>query len=105
MFSKPFKPLTIRKTDETNDIDTHQPAKRRKLSPPEVPTLSTQPRPLLNSARHNDGDSRRPLRPIRNPPSPEETSKPKSSKGFENYYSVLWRILTNKKNKTWTDDG
>lgn len=105
MFSKPFKPLTIRKTDETSDINSEQPSKRRKLSPHDVPSVPTPSRPLLNPARHKDGDSRRPLKPIHNPPSPEEIPKHKGSKSFENYYSVLWRLPTNKKNKTWTDDG
>lgn len=105
MFSKPFKPLTIRKTDETNDFIAEMPAKRRKLSPPGIPAPPTQSKPLLDSARHDNGATRCPLKPIHNPPSPEETAKPEPGKRFENYYSVLWRIPTNKKNKTWTDDG
>ncbi|KEF57020.1 uncharacterized protein A1O9_07210 [Exophiala aquamarina CBS 119918] len=105
MFSKPFKPLTIRKTAETNDLTRELPAKRRKLSPPDVPTLASQRQPLVNAAADDKGGSRRPLNPIHNPPSPDETAKPREGKGFENYYSVLWRIPTNKKNKTWTDDG
>lgn len=104
MFSKPFKPLTIRKTPEINDVIGELPSKRRKLSPPEVPIATTQARPRLD-ATYDDGGSRRPLKTIHNPPSPDEAAKIKESKEFENYYSVLWRIPTNKKNKTWTDDG
>lgn len=105
MFSRPFKPLTIRKTAENNDFTGEHPLKRRKLSPPDVPILATQCQSLVDASADDKGGNRRPLKSIHNPPSPDETSKSREDRAFEKYYSVLWRIPTNKKNKTWTDDG
>ncbi|EXJ54859.1 uncharacterized protein A1O5_12925 [Cladophialophora psammophila CBS 110553] len=97
MYSKPFKPLTIRKSvpgSETPDHGT-PPAKRRKLSP------SNQ-----QAAKNPSNDDRRqPLKSIFNPPSPVTESNGIGSDGIEGYFSILWRVPTNKKNKTWTDDG
>ncbi|OAP64236.1 hypothetical protein AYL99_00208 [Fonsecaea erecta] len=97
MFSKPFKPLTIHKPVADGEIPDQRipPAKRRKLSPPdhqEATTLSNQ-------------GERQPLRSIANPPSPVLIQRGNGSDGIESYFSILWRVPTNKKNKTWTDDG
>jgi len=105
MFSKPFKPLTIRKLVENHDFASQPTPKRRKLNPPDAPTLAKQRQSLTNAAAEDKGESRRPLKSIYNPPTPDETAQPREGKGFESYYSVLWRLPTNKKNKTWTDDG
>ncbi|KIX07762.1 uncharacterized protein Z518_02416 [Rhinocladiella mackenziei CBS 650.93] len=114
MFSKPFKPLTIRKpvpAEEYNDFAT--PPKRRRLSPPEDTSKVTfktarQTTPALTSPR-NDGynsEKREVLKNVPNPPSSVKEPKLREGDGIESvYYSILWRLPTNKKNKTWTDDG
>ncbi|OQV11084.1 SNF2 family domain-containing protein isoform 2 [Cladophialophora immunda] len=98
MFSKPFKPLTIRKPVATGETLDHgvPPAKRRKLSPDLHPRAA---RP-----QSNEGE-RQPLKSIVNPPSPVLKLSDNASEGIESYFSILWRVPTNKKNKTWTDDG
>ncbi|EXJ87467.1 DNA repair and recombination protein RAD54B [Capronia epimyces CBS 606.96] len=107
MLSKPFKPLTLRKSlpsNESNDIGTPS-NKRRKLSPPED---STRERPAAPSGGRKPSYStsaRSALRDIPNPSSSVENLAESDADGLTSYYTVLWRAPTNKKNKTWTDDG
>ncbi|KAK4944917.1 helicase [Elasticomyces elasticus] len=108
MLSKPFKPLTIRKSPTTSqNADFAVPtAKRRKLSPPNDNAASIEPLPSALAhpgSKATDGGNRQALKDINNPPSPLNTARPTNSD--ECHYSVLWRVPTNKMNKTWTDDG
>ncbi|EXJ83670.1 DNA repair and recombination protein RAD54B [Capronia coronata CBS 617.96] len=110
MSSKPFKPLTLRKpltSDDCGDV-MHPPIKRRKLSPPDDSHTAATYRQtaLTNKDVHSHNNSERAaLRDIRNLSDPVEKQEKPNSDGFASYYSVLWRAPTNKKNKTWTDDG
>ncbi|KAL2428756.1 DNA repair and recombination protein RDH54 [Exophiala dermatitidis] len=110
MLSKPFKPLSIRKpipSDQGNG-DATPANKRRKLSPPENTTISSAIRQVAPT-----GDRRplykAPTRPVLqslpNPSSPSDNMEKPDTDGLASYYSVLWRLPTNKKNKTWTNDG
>ncbi|KIW84842.1 hypothetical protein Z517_00230 [Fonsecaea pedrosoi CBS 271.37] len=97
MFSKPFKPLTIRKPADSEALDQGiPPAKRRKLTS-DIRTEAAK--------TSSDEGARPPLKLISNPPSPALELNGIESEGPESYFSILWRIPTNKKNKTWTDDG
>lgn len=95
MMYKPFKPLTIRKPSVTNEITenhaSEQPAKRRKVSPPEEKPIrkpiESQARTIAVPVINNE---RRPLIEVANPPSPTESVKPFIDNGLVNYYSVLW---------------
>jgi DNA repair and recombination protein RAD54B len=91
---KPFKPLTIRKQDNS---PSEPPAKRQKLDKPCTP-VSTTSSPLQTIPR-------KPLQPLPNGSSSPEAHAPPSSKLIVSYYSVLWRTATNKKHKTWEGDG
>lgn len=102
MFSKPFKPLTIKRSNTSHDSPAEPPSKRKKLTS-DAPTLTTVDQRSKQSSHHDN--ERRPLKNIYNPPSPERATNNSSSDAIQSYYSVLWRIPTNKKNKTWTDDG
>ncbi|KIW40310.1 uncharacterized protein PV06_07517 [Exophiala oligosperma] len=108
MFSKPFKPLTIRKPathDGTDDFPDPAP-KRQKLSS-SVSNTPVRARASFSLKVRQDqerGSDRGALKAIQNPPSPTATSEHHSENAVS-YYSVLWRLPTNKKNKTWTDDG
>ncbi|KAI1609394.1 DNA repair and recombination protein RAD54B [Exophiala viscosa] len=108
MLSKPFKPLTIRKSPPTSQSDEFAvpTAKRRKLTPPNDNAASIKPLPSAlahQGPNAADGGKRRALKDIQNPPSPKRSAK--SIDSDESHYSILWRVPTNKKNKTWTDDG
>ncbi|KAJ9497813.1 helicase [Exophiala xenobiotica] len=117
MLSKPFKPLTIRKPDVTtaSDASAVPPAKRRKLSPSEddraaVKTEQSSKVSCNNTNNNNNtnnraGIHRPPLKDLRNPSSLETPSATGLPTSNQTYYSVLWRVTTNKKNKTWSDDG
>ncbi|KIX92703.1 uncharacterized protein Z520_11555 [Fonsecaea multimorphosa CBS 102226] len=96
MSSKPFKPLTIRNpvADGESSRQNIPPAKRRKLSPHHQAAR----------APSSEGE-RQPLSSIVNPPSPVTGLGCNGSDSIESYFSILWRVPTNKKNKTWTDDG
>ncbi|ETN43026.1 uncharacterized protein HMPREF1541_02184 [Cyphellophora europaea CBS 101466] len=98
---KPFKPLTLRKPDQTTaDVTTQPPAaKRRKLSPGDDGLV-----PSSSGTESGKLHKRPPLKTLPNPASPPQSNEPRSSQ-FASYYSVLWRNPTNKKNKTWTGDG
>lgn len=97
MFSKPFKPLTIRKPaihDGRDDFPGPAP-KRQKLSSSgsNAPILA---RELSSSkTRHEEeqeqeqGGDREALKAIRNPPTPAATSVQDSDTPVS-YYSVLW---------------
>ncbi|RVX65879.1 hypothetical protein B0A52_10243 [Exophiala mesophila] len=102
MFSKPFKPLTIKRPNTSHENPSEPPSKRKK-SNPDAQILST----AEHSSRKpsHQFNERRPLKNIYNPPSPERGTSNSSADEIQSYYSVLWRIPTNKKNKTWTDDG
>ena len=78
---KPFRPLTLGRPSIGNGEPPH---KKRKVS--------TQAR---------SSSSRQPLDTLNNPPPP--SFAPPGLEG--NYYTVLWRKYTTKKNKTWDRDG
>lgn len=109
MFSKPFKPLTIRKDIPNDDTTSTKspPAKRRKLEipPPSNRTASAATTASSLSKQRSLDPARPPLKSITNPPSPTQQLAGNTAGGIESYYSILWRLPTNKKNKTWTDDG
>ena len=91
MTFKAFKPLTIHKPDS---YSSEPPAKRQKLEQSETPSIVRPPPP-----------PRKPLHPLQNGSSSPEYPKSSSSGAIVSYYSVLWRNVTNKKNKTWEGDG
>ncbi|KAK5100317.1 helicase [Lithohypha guttulata] len=93
---KPFKPPGLKRLNERNSSSTSQGAgnqfKRRKLSPDddEEPT---------NSVKFE----RPPLKPVSN--SPNATKIANSESESRTFFSIVWRKITPKKNKTWEDDG
>jgi DNA repair and recombination protein RAD54B len=82
---KPFRPPTFVRPDSTND---EPPLKKRRI-------LSDQHSPS------NAATSRKPLVTVKD--SVPTQSLPGDGNG--NYYTVLWRKYTTKKNKTWDGDG
>ncbi|KAF2828020.1 DNA repair and recombination protein RAD26 [Ophiobolus disseminans] len=82
---KPFRaPTFVRPDSQTSE----PPLKKRRVS----------------SDQHSSSDaasSRKPLNTVKNPAPPQVTP----SGGNGNYYTVLWRKYTTKKNKTWDGDG
>ncbi|KAF1942972.1 DNA repair and recombination protein RAD26 [Clathrospora elynae] len=78
---KPFKALTFGRPGAEN---SEPPNKKRRISSNALPSSNRQPLNTLNS------------------PAPAQFLPP----GLEgNYYTVLWRKYTTKKNKTWDGDG
>ncbi|KAF1348342.1 DNA repair and recombination protein RAD26 [Lizonia empirigonia] len=86
---KPFKPLSV--AGRVNTLNGPPPLKKRRLSE------SDDDEPLVRAAPA----IRKPLIDIHNPTPPQ--TPPVDSSG--NYYTVLWRKFTAKKNKTWDGDG
>ncbi|KAF2123494.1 hypothetical protein P153DRAFT_371686 [Dothidotthia symphoricarpi CBS 119687] len=81
---KPFRPLTFARPDSQNG---EPPAKRQRISSDtHIPS-----HPAAN---------RKPLDTISNPVLPQSSANTEG-----NYYTVLWRKYTTKKNKTWDGDG
>ncbi|KAK5938247.1 helicase [Knufia obscura] len=106
---KPFRPPSFRKTDASQQnkapYESNGPSKRRKLSPDDdddhVPTkysASSAQQPRIPS-KHE----RLPLKPVPNPASP--TKYEDESASGKACFSIVWRKVTAKKNKTWEDDG
>ncbi|KAF2678019.1 hypothetical protein K458DRAFT_481088 [Lentithecium fluviatile CBS 122367] len=85
MIGKPFRPPSfVRPTSSSGE----PPAKKRRISsdvPPSRPTPG----------------ERKPLIAVENPAPPPSPSPDPN----EQYYTVLWRKYTTKKNKTWDGDG
>jgi DNA repair and recombination protein RAD54B len=78
---KPFRPLTLARSSSQNG---EPPNKKRRISSNAHPASKRQPLNTLND------------------PAPPQFLPP----GLEgNYYTVLWRKYTTKKNKTWDGDG
>ncbi|ETI19661.1 hypothetical protein G647_08673 [Cladophialophora carrionii CBS 160.54] len=109
MLSKPFKPLKIRQPNLNDDAATTEspPSKRRKLSPSDGHEDGSDlfRRPKCASKRPTSDTPRQPLKQITNPSSPTQQDEETATGGIDSYYFILWRLPTNKKNKTWTDDG
>ncbi|KAF1952173.1 DNA repair and recombination protein RAD26 [Byssothecium circinans] len=64
---------------------------------------TTKKRRISSDAPTRQSSSeRKPLASVENPAPPPPSSSPSSN---EQYYSVLWRKYTMKKNKTWDGDG
>lgn len=81
---KPFRPPAFVRPDSQS---CEPPQKRRRIS---------------GQAQSNHAPSgREPLVAVPNPSPPKETAHA----GEGNYYTVLWRKYTTKKNKTWDGDG
>lgn len=78
---KPFRPLTLSRPRSDN---VEPPNKKRRIGSNALPSKNRQPLNTLN-----------------NPPPAQFL--PPSLEG--NYYTVLWRKPTTKKNKTWDGDG
>lgn len=108
---KPFRPPSFRKPEgqqqSTPSYELNGPSKRRKLSPNDDDnndSVPTQP-----SARSTQGapkplkHERLPLKSVSNPPSPTKAFNDEAS--VKAYFSIVWRKVTAKKNKTWEDDG
>lgn len=81
---KPFRPPAFVRPDSENN---EPPQKRRRISE-QAQTIHAP-------------SSREPLVAVANPSPPKETARA----GEGNYYTVLWRKYTTKKNKTWDGDG
>lgn len=106
MSLKPFKRPSFKSVGQQEDkhatFEYSQPSKRRKLSPEleegdiSVPSLPIQRQP---TERLN----RKPLEPVLNPPSPTKAND--GSESGKLYFSIVFRKVTAKKNKTWEDDG
>jgi DNA repair and recombination protein RAD54B len=97
MTFKPFKPLTIRKPDASL---SEPPAKRRKTSGDDVEPQPQNRRistPNLNIEKSD-------LREV-DASVPSEKINVRADYSSVCYYSVLWRNVTAKKNKTWEGDG
>lgn len=78
---KPFRPLTLARPYAENG---QPPNKKRRISSNALPSSNRQPLNTLNN------------------PAPAQFLPP----GLDgNYYTVLWRKYTTKKNKTWDGDG
>jgi len=78
---KPFRPLTLARPSSEN---SGPPKKKREISSNALPSSNRQPLNTLDS------------------PAPAQFLPP----GLDgNYYTVLWRKYTAKKNKTWDGDG
>ncbi|KAJ4373345.1 helicase [Neocucurbitaria cava] len=78
---KPFRPLTLARPNSENGDPS---SKRRRISSNALPSSNRQPLNTLNN------------------PAPAQFLPP----GLDgNYYTVLWRKYTTKKNKTWDGDG
>jgi DNA repair and recombination protein RAD54B len=84
---KPFRPPAFVRPDVPNG---EPPLKKRRTSPNHH---------LPSDATIN----RKPLVAVANPASPPASSSGATGNG--NYYTVLWRKHTTKKNKTWDGDG
>lgn len=82
---KPFRPPAFVRPDSRNG---EPPPKKRRISSDQLSSSDVAP-------------ARKPLVTVPNP-APRQAS-PISSNG--NYYTVLWRKYTTKKNKTWDGDG
>jgi DNA repair and recombination protein RAD54B len=82
---KPFRAPTFVRPDSTTGEPAH---KKRRIS-------SDQP------SASDAATSRKPLASVSNP-APTQSAP---SGGNGNYYTVLWRKYTTKKNKTWDGDG
>jgi DNA repair and recombination protein RAD54B len=88
---KPFRPPTFVRPDAPKG---EPPLKKRRLSPDQ-------------HSPSNVTANRKPLMSLSNP-APPQTSPSEdigNGHGNGNYYTVLWRKYTTKKNKTWDGDG
>ncbi len=87
---KPFRPLSV--AGRVNTLNGPPPPKKRRLSEyDDEGPLFVRTAPAI----------RKPLIDIHNPTPPQ--TPPTDANG--NYYTVLWRKYTTKKNKTWDGDG
>ncbi|KAJ9221316.1 hypothetical protein DTO271D3_8727 [Paecilomyces variotii] len=127
MVFKPFKPPLIRKQppNEANNVDktsAPQPpsAKRRRVSDDDATTGEDEG--VISRSKVENGArivrqsmARKPLVQVKNsvveteaePDVSRTGDKEKSNaeEGEEEYFNVLWRKFTTKKNKTWDGDG
>lgn len=105
MSLKPFRPPSFKRKDVTESqsksFTPTSDTKRRKLSPDRDVPETVQSSPPL--PRGLSVTSRQPLTSLQNPPSPVKYSS--EAVVSKKYYSILWRKVTAKKNKTWDDDG
>lgn len=85
MIGKPFRPPSFVRPEPS---ENEPPAKKRRIS-----SDTTRAAPLSDTRKH--------LISVENP----RSSPTSSSSQNEQYYTVLWRKYTNKKNKTWDGDA
>lgn len=100
MTFKPFRPPAFRKSEQCNEYEATSSSKRRKLSPvddDDDDSINRQTRPPASA-------SRQPLTSVANPPSPPKPKTEEDNAGRQ-YFSIVWRKVTAKKNKTWEEDG
>ena len=111
MLMKPFKQPVFRTlalaTDGCHDEFPDPPPKRQKTLPstdsePRAPSLDVELNPKATAV---SAGFRRPLAVVHNPPSPDDTRSPIDNSSAIQYFSILWRKPTQKKNKTWDGDG
>lgn len=103
---KPFKRPTFKspesKEDKCPDYEANGPAKRRKISP--EPESDDEVLTSLPKQRHSSMNlDRKPLNAAHNPPSLVKAIDDSGSGKL--YFSIVFRKVTAKKNKTWEDDG
>jgi len=98
MLSKPFKPPLIKKQNSdaqhTQNRTQEPPAKRRRISEDKEDSEGNGCTPQSAAATSQQlkysVPFRKPLVPVRNPPSPESIKPECSSDGPESYFMVLW---------------
>ncbi|KAK5164477.1 helicase [Saxophila tyrrhenica] len=117
---QPFKPPSlVRRPSGTSSqppARSEPPLKKRRLSTetgrddPEVVSAAAkvlqQPNPSKLKSFQTPYAARKPLQNVANPAPAAPQEPPQSqSEGADSYYTVLWRKITMKKNKTWEGDG
>lgn len=107
MTFRPFKRPSFKSVQENEQtcppFEANGPTKRRKLSPKddnsdELPPLPSKPKTALSPSQ-----IRKPFESVLNLPSPVKDVDEKGS--GKKYFSIVFRKVTAKKNKTWEDDG
>ncbi|KAJ9653547.1 helicase [Neophaeococcomyces mojaviensis] len=110
MSLKPFRPPSFKNPSLKKPENTESSrlsycsvgeSKRRKLSPNGDDSGTDEP--AVEVIDQPARQERRPLKALHNPSSP--VKPPIGNGAGKKYFSILWRKVTTKKNKTWDDDG
>jgi DNA repair and recombination protein RAD54B len=108
---KPFKPPTIvsRPARDEVAVSEQRPQKRRRISPEgdQEATLAAanalKKPAVMPSQKFQRPTPRKPLASVPTKGVLQNATEPEQL--LENYFTVLWRKFTTKKNKTWDGDG